>query len=143
LLTLVLAVATAGCASGAAPVRAAHPTTGEETTCRDPGVLASPNSAPEAILQKQIADALPCVFTSTSYASPGSNRFFIYLTPLNTHSRAVAQAIVDASPASKILLVSLKQGMQSFSQAEQQKEAISNAIGAQAGLSIQVDVYGS
>jgi hypothetical protein len=128
LLSFVLAIATTGCASSAAAGRAAQPTTGEETTCPDPGVFAGSNPDAVGLLQKQIADALPCAFTSTAYEPAGSRNLVIYLTPLSTHTRTVAQAIVDASPVSKILPVSLKQGAQSSSRAEEQSAAISRSI---------------
>jgi hypothetical protein len=102
----------------------------EQTTCPDPGVLAGPDSAPEAILQKQVADALPCAFTGTALEPAGSKNLVIYVFPLNTHTQAVVQSLIDRSPVASIpgVTVQIKQGVQSFSRAEEQISAVLTAL---------------
>ena len=57
----------------------------EQTSCPDPGVLAGSHPTQVGLLQKAIADALPCAFTSTAWEPAGSNNLVVYLTPLNAH----------------------------------------------------------
>jgi len=110
---------------------------------------ADPNSAPEAILQMQIGEALPFQFTSTAWEPAGSHDFVVYLTPLNAHTRSVAQAIIDASTFVKEpgVTVTLKQGVQSFCLAQEQTAAVVSKFsrqivgaGADSDGSVTVDV---
>jgi hypothetical protein len=99
--------------------------------------LAGPNSDSVGILQAQIADALPCAFTSTAW----ENGLVIYLAPLNAHTRRVAQAVIDASPIG-YEVSSLKQGMQSWSRAREQQGAIGGVIPRHAKYESSIDRYG-
>ena len=142
LLSFLLVIGSTGCASIAAAGRAAHRTTGEETSCPDPGVLAGSHPTQVGLLQKEIADALPCAFTSTAWEPPGSTNLVVYLTPLNDHTRSVAQAIVDKTRLDGIAGVTLKQGAQSFSRAEEQSGAIERSIPRKVEAQVSVDRYG-
>jgi len=95
----------------------------EQTSCPDPGVLAGSHPTQVGLLQKAIADALPCAFTSTAWEPAGSNNLVVYLTPLNAHTRGVAQAIIDKNPIPNVTM-SLKQGVQSYVRGKEQADAV-------------------
>jgi hypothetical protein len=105
----------------------------EQTTCPKFGDEVSVND-PVGLLQKQIADALPCAF-DTAYEPVGSKDLVIYLAPLNGHTKTVAEAIIARSPVSHDLTVSLE-GTQSFARASEEADVLGRKFGSKLEVSI-------
>ena len=101
------------------------PTSGEETTCDDPGAILGSHPTAEGIFQTDLIHALPCAFSSTAWEPAGSQNLVVYLAPLNAHTRSVAEAIIAKDPVPGLASITLKQGEQSFSRGEEQQSAIS------------------
>jgi hypothetical protein len=77
----------------------------------------------------QIREALPC---NWSGANPGAaavgmpGTYVIYLSPLDAHTRAVAEAIIARDPKFPGVTFELRPGKQPLAQAEQQVERLTN-----------------
>jgi len=118
------------------------PTSGEETTCDDPGAILGSHPTAEGIFQTDLIHALPCAFSSTAWEPAGSQNLVVYLAPLNAHTRSVAEAIIAKDPVPGLASITLKQGEQSFSRGEEQQSAISRTIPRGTQFESSLDRYG-